>query len=204
MLRSREIAFNPTIDTQSSAPYHTLPSTGVLKAHHCVFKIPMKRGILSYTNAYGEIEQKVVDEDYVLDPTIGDIDIEYTYVLQCWEAYRFGDKDWGVYTKAQPCVVQREEVNNLNHCKLPYNGLSRLMLLNNPKPIPYRLLPVIILEKRWKPNWLVISLQDSAVLREPVDNSPAIVGAPIPQYLPLSKLLRSMNSSGLPPSMIIS
>lgn len=145
MLRSREIAFNPTVDTQSSAPYHSLPSTGVLKAHHCVFKIPMKRGILSYTNAYGEIEQKVVDEDYVLDPTIGDIDIEYTYVLQCWEAYRFGDKDWGVYTKAQPCVVQREEVNNLNHCKLPYNGLSRLMLLNNPKPIPYRLLPYLAL-----------------------------------------------------------
>ena len=145
MLRSREIAFNPTIDTQSSAPYHSMPSTGVLKAHHCVFKIPMKRGILSYTNAYGEIEQKVVNEDYVLDPTIGDIDIEYTYVLQCWEAYRFGDKDWGVYTKAQPCVVQREEVNNLNHCKLPYNGLSRLMLLNNPKPIPYRLLPYLAL-----------------------------------------------------------
>ena len=87
----------------------------------------------------------MVDEDYVLDPTIGDIDIEYTYVLQCWEAYRFGDKDWGVYTKAQPCVVQREEVNNLNHCKLPYNGLSRLMLLNNPKPIPYRLLPYLAL-----------------------------------------------------------
>lgn len=145
MLRSREVEFNPTINTQSSAPYHSLPSTGVLKAHHCVFKLPMKRAILSYLNAYGEVEQKVVNEDYVLDTTIGDINLDYTYILQCWEAYRFGDKDWGVYTKAQPCIVQREEVNNLNHCKLPYNGLSRLMLLNNPKPIPYRLLPYLAL-----------------------------------------------------------
>lgn len=145
MLRSREIAFNPTIDAQNAAPYHSLPSTGVLKARHCVFKVPMKRGVLTYTNTYGEIEQKIVDEDYVLDTTLGDIDIEYTWVLQCWEAYRFGDKDWGVYTKSQPIIVQREEVNNLNHCKLPYNGLSRLMLLNNPKPIPYRLLPYLAL-----------------------------------------------------------
>ena len=52
------LLFNPTIDTQNAAPYHSLPSTGVLKARHCVFKVPMKRGILTYTNAYGEIEQK--------------------------------------------------------------------------------------------------------------------------------------------------
>ncbi len=42
------------------------------------------------------LSKKIVDEeDYVLDTTLGDIDIEYTWVLQCWEAYRFGDKDWG-------------------------------------------------------------------------------------------------------------
>lgn len=143
MLRSREVAFSG--DTQNVAPNLSIPSTGVIKAYHCVFKVPMRRAILTYVSGLGDIEQRIVDDDYVMDANVGDIDIQYTYVLQCWEAYRFGEADWGVYTKAQPIIVQREEVNNINHCKLPYNGLSRVMLLNNPKPIPYRLLPYLAL-----------------------------------------------------------
>lgn len=145
MLRSREISFNPTTSEQSSAPFHTLPSTGVIKAFHCVFKVPMKRYVLSYVNGLGEIEQKIVNEDYELNESLGDISLDSTYVIQCWEAYRFGDREWGVYVNARPCIIQREEVNNLNKCKLPYNGLSRMMLHNNPKPIPYRLLPYLAL-----------------------------------------------------------
>ena len=33
-----------------------------------------------------QYHQKIVDEDYVLDTTLGDIDIEYTWVLQCWSS----------------------------------------------------------------------------------------------------------------------
>ena len=142
MLKSREVGYDDWVGT---AHNHTLPSTGVIKAYHCVFKIPMRRAILTFIDQFGETQQKIVNDDYVLEPQYGDLDIEYVNVIQCWEAYRFGEEEWGVYTKAQPIILQREEINNLNHCKLPYNGLSRLMLLNNPKPIPYRLLPYLAL-----------------------------------------------------------
>lgn len=144
LLMSREVGYELK-RAESDARIHTLPPTGVLKAYHCVFKIPMKRQILTYTNEYGEVADRIVDEDYVFEPAMGDIDIRTTWVLQCWEAYRFGEEEWGVYTNARPCIVQREEINNINYCKLPYNGLSRLMLLNDPKPIPYRLLPYLAL-----------------------------------------------------------
>lgn len=143
MLMSREVSFSN--GEQNVAPNLTISPTGVCKAYHCVFKIPMRRCILTYVNSLGDIEDRIVNDDYVLDATAGDIDLRYTYVLQVWEAYRFGEADWGVYTKSQPCILQREEVNNVNHCKLPYNGINRVMLLNDPKPIPYRLLPYLAL-----------------------------------------------------------
>lgn len=143
LLRSRDLADYDEI--QNVAPIHSISPTGIIKAYHCVFKVPMRRGILTYRTQAGDIEQRIVNDDYVPDASIGDLDLTYTWVLQCWEAYRFGESDWGIYTKAQPIIVQREEVNNINHCKLPYNGLNRIMLLNDPKPIPYRLLPYLAL-----------------------------------------------------------
>lgn len=112
---------------------------------HYVWKTEVKQGILTYITPSGEISQTIVDEDYKLDPLNGDLDIEWEWVNQVWEGWRFGGRHEGVYLKPRPIEVQRENINNNSECKLPYNGIVGLIKENLRNPIPFRLLPYLAL-----------------------------------------------------------
>lgn len=86
--------------------------------YHVTWKYMMKVGILSYPNDFGEIEQMEVPEQYKVDKEKGE-SVEWYWVNQVWEGYRLADN---MYFGIRPLPSQRNTVNNMSECKLPYNG----------------------------------------------------------------------------------
>jgi hypothetical protein len=101
--------------------------------------------ILTYLNAMGEITTKTVDETYILNPELGDIKIEEEWINEFYIQKRFGDDRAGVYTKPQPCLVQRRDPNNKSICKSPFGGKKGIMNGMAINPIPHRLIPYLVL-----------------------------------------------------------
>lgn len=85
---------------------------------HVTWKYMMKVGILTYINDMGETEQMEVPEQYKVDKQAGE-SVEWYWVNQVWEGYRLSDN---MYFGMRPLPSQRNTVNNLSECKLPYNG----------------------------------------------------------------------------------
>lgn len=86
--------------------------------YHVVWKYMIKVGILSYSNELGEIEQTEVPETYVPNKEAGE-SVEWYWVNEVWEGYRIANN---IYVGIQPLPNQRNTVNNMSECKLPYNG----------------------------------------------------------------------------------
>ena len=100
------------------------PSTNnsnLYEVWHVVWKGFARQGILTYTNELGFQEQRIVEEDYELNPEAGDINIEWKYKTQVYEGYRIGTRYNGIYPiKARPILYERKG-------KLPYNGIQELL-----------------------------------------------------------------------------
>lgn len=87
--------------------------------YHVVFKYLIKIGILSYQNPLtGEIEEMEVPENYKPDKESGET-VEWFWINQVWEGYRLEDD---TYFGIGPILNQRNTINNMSSCKLPYNG----------------------------------------------------------------------------------
>lgn len=98
-------------------------NNNLFEVWHVVWRGEARRGILTYINEIGFQTQRVVEEDYELNPEAGDINIEWAYEPQVYEGYRIGTRWTGVYPiKARPIVYQRNG-------KLPYNGLMEVLPL---------------------------------------------------------------------------
>lgn len=119
---------------------------------HYVFTTEVKVGYLTYVNEHGEVSQDIVDEDYKLDVTAGDISIEWDWVTQKYQGEILGyggtnSSVDAVYTKVRPIDVQRELFGNINVTKSPYNGLSYIHRDSERKPIPARINPYLALSR---------------------------------------------------------
>lgn len=86
--------------------------------YHVVWKYYIKIGILSYTNEFGEIEQVEVPETYKPNKELGE-SVEWYWVNEVWQGYRISSD---IYLGIKPVENQRNTVNNLSSCKLPFNG----------------------------------------------------------------------------------
>lgn len=96
-------------------------NSNLYEVWHVVWKGFARQGILTYTNQLGFQEQRIVEEDYELNPEAGDIDIEWKYKTQVYEGYRIGTRYNGIYpVKARPILYERKG-------KLPYNGIQELL-----------------------------------------------------------------------------
>ncbi|MBQ3306956.1 MAG: hypothetical protein IJG68_02050 [Bacilli bacterium] len=88
---------------------------------HVVWRGEAKRGILTYINEAGFETQRVVDEDYKLDSSKGELTIEWAYEPQVYEGYRIGGRSNAIYPiKARPIAFERDG-------KLPYNGIMEIL-----------------------------------------------------------------------------
>ena len=101
------------------APYEA--NGNLFEVWHVVWKGFAKRGILTYINNIGMQDQRIVEEDYQLNPDAGDIDISWEWENQVYEGYRIGTRYTGIYPiKARPIAYQRDG-------KLPYNGIMEVI-----------------------------------------------------------------------------
>ena len=101
------------------SPYEK--NSNLYEVWHVVWKGFAKRGILTFINEIGMQDQRVVEEDYVLNPQAGDVNIEWVWEQQVYEGYRIGTRYTGIYPiKARPIAYQRDG-------KLPYNGIMEVI-----------------------------------------------------------------------------
>ena len=91
-------------------------SDRMVEVLHVCWKSFSRVGILSYIDDLGQPQEMVVDETYKKNE--GD-EITYYWVNEVWEGYQI-DKD--IYVSINPHSVQRNEMNNISVCKMPYNG----------------------------------------------------------------------------------
>jgi hypothetical protein len=113
---------NENLDRQSSRSYEG--NEGMwgdkIRLYQVAVKLVKKVYLLHYMEEGTDTpKQMVVDDEYVLEPDKGDIELECFYVDEVWTMYRIEDK-WTF--GASPVDVQRHQVNNIGTCKLPYNG----------------------------------------------------------------------------------
>ena len=95
-------------------------NTNLIEVWHVVWRGQVKKGILTY-QAGGIIGERVVDEDYKLNIEAGDINIEWIWEPQVFEADRIGTRNNAVYPyKCRPIAYNRNG-------KLPYNGIMELL-----------------------------------------------------------------------------
>ena len=88
---------------------------------HVVWRGEVRKAIVTYVNEVGLITQRVELEDYQLNPSTGDLSIEYIYEPQVYECVRIGTRNDAIYPyKARAISYDRNG-------KLPYNGLMELL-----------------------------------------------------------------------------
>ena len=98
-------------------------NNNLFEVWHVVWRGEARQGILTYINELVFQTQRIVQEDYQLNPEAGDISIEWAYEPQVYEGYRIGTRWTGVYPiKARPIAYQRDG-------KLPYNGMMEVLPL---------------------------------------------------------------------------
>jgi len=86
---------------------------------HCVWKSLRKIGFLTYIDEEGTEQERIVDEDYIYNEQMGDIDIKWEWLNEIHEGWDFGDD---IYAYLRPLPGQFTDPNNLGG-KLPYFGV---------------------------------------------------------------------------------
>ena len=85
---------------------------------HATWKSYKKIGFVTILDETNQPQQMIVSEDYM---AIGnELDIEWKWVIEVWEGYRFGEDG---YVGIQPLEYQFVSSDNLNSQKLPYSGV---------------------------------------------------------------------------------
>ena len=96
-------------------------NTDLYDVWHVVWKGSVRRAIVSFINDAGLIDKRIENDDYKLNNAFDDIDIEYIYEPQIYEAIRIGTRNDAIY----PYNARAIAFNRNN--KLPYNGINELL-----------------------------------------------------------------------------
>lgn len=89
--------------------------------YHVVWRGMERQAIVTYVSQAGLISTRIEPDDYVLNPSTGDISIEYVFTPQVYECVRIGTRNDSIYPyKARAIAYNRNG-------KLPYNGLMELL-----------------------------------------------------------------------------
>lgn len=86
--------------------------------YHVVWKYLIKVGILTYINEFGQEEKIEVPEQFKPNKDLNE-SVEWFWVNEVWEGYRLTND---LYVGIRPVPSQRNTVNSLSECRLPYNG----------------------------------------------------------------------------------
>lgn len=111
---------------------------GFINEYYVCFTTDVKRRILKYINNIGVESERIVEDDYVVNPELGDISVEDNWVSEAWYQVRIGDETTGIYTKPKPYIVQRYGIDGA--VKIPFGGKKGLLQHNFLYPIPKRII----------------------------------------------------------------
>lgn len=123
-------------------------NTNLYEVWHVVWRGEARRGILTYIDpATGFQSTRVVEEDYEMNPQMGDISIDWEYEPQIYEGYRIGTRHTGIYPiKYRPVLYELDD-------KLPYNGVMEILPMMGKFSLikliaPYQIMRNIIIYHR--------------------------------------------------------
>lgn len=88
---------------------------------HVVWRGEIRRAIVTYVNEAGFIDTRIEDEDYVLNPSTGELSINYMYEPQVYECVRIGTRNDAIYPYGARAIAYNRKG------KLPYNGINELL-----------------------------------------------------------------------------
>lgn len=90
-----------------------------VRVFHATWKSIREVKFLRYRDENGKIQETLVDENYRLNPEIGDISLSVEYLPEVYEGYKIGAD---IYKKMRPIPGQFRDMDNLYSAKLPYYG----------------------------------------------------------------------------------
>lgn len=88
---------------------------------HVVWRGEVRRAIVTFINEAGLIDERIEEDDYVLNPALGDVSIEYIYEPQVYECVRIGTRNDAIYPYGARAIAYNRKG------KLPYNGINELL-----------------------------------------------------------------------------
>ena len=107
------IDYNFTFDENSSA--------NTVTVIHVTWKSLKKIGFLTYLDANGEPQETIVDENYKLKKSFGDVSITWEWIPEAHEGWKILDD---IYVYCRPVPGQNKDIDNLHVCHLPYYGAA--------------------------------------------------------------------------------
>lgn len=94
-----------------------------IRVLHCVWKGLRKIGFLTYIDPNGEVQERIVEENYKMTKKFGDLELKWKWLPEVHEGYKVKLAD-PIYLSMGPMVGQFKDMDNLHECKLPYIGVA--------------------------------------------------------------------------------
>lgn len=115
-------------------PTYDFRSRNTINVWHSTWKSFKKVAFVTYADENGEVQETMVDEDYI--KTGLEIDIKWDWILEVWEGYRVGHD---LYISMGPIQYQHVSIDNPNSQKLPYTGV----IYSNTNSVPKSLVSIM-------------------------------------------------------------
>lgn len=96
-------------------------NSNTITVTHVTWKSLKKIGFLSFIDENGELQEKIVDENYKLTKSQGDVEIEWEWIPEAHEGWKILDD---IYVLCRPVPGQNKDLDNLHICHLPYYGAA--------------------------------------------------------------------------------
>lgn len=111
----------PLMDADWSFTPYDNTDYNTIRVSHKVFKSLKKIGFLTFRDEDGETQSKMVDENYIFNEDMGDIELEWEWIPEAHEVYQIFDD---IFVYARPVPGQFRDLDDLYTCKLPYYGAA--------------------------------------------------------------------------------
>lgn len=96
-------------------------NTDLYDVWHVVWRGEVRRCVVKYVNQIGFIDERIEEDGYKLNPSTGDISLEYIYEPQVYESVRIGTRNDAIYPYGARAILYNRKG------KLPYNGINELL-----------------------------------------------------------------------------
>lgn len=90
-----------------------------VRVFHGTWKSLREIKFLTYRDEAGNLQETLVDENYILNPEAGDVTVVSEWIPEVYEGYKIGAS---IYKKLRPVPGQFKDMDNLYKAKLPYYG----------------------------------------------------------------------------------